>query len=348
MDGPDWQLAGRPGVGLTDEAEAALARGVDNDPFMSLPWLRLDRGDRLGCLRNGKTWVPFASLAPGWMVLGGYINSEVSTVGVGPGSELAAAIATLPAALTRFGFHALSVELPNSEVTALGLRERFGGEGWTVQTIPGRRSPVVGFPPCSERGRFEDHFRAHHVSEFRKLAASERKLAALGDVEQVRHAGPFPEALVDELADVESRSWKRDVGLFNSARREQAMAAIRAAQVHLVLTRIDGRPVAWDLDIVKGRRCFSYNKCFDEAVRKTGVGKLLHFRNLEVAWNAGFAAVNLLGDADDVKRYLATGSVDRERLIAFAPTLAGRAHRAAFGAYQHVKAWRDRRAGRDA
>lgn len=327
-----WTLAS-PGV---------LPLADDTDPFLASGWLALDRGDGVRCLVAPGCALPFVRPWPMCAAIGGYVFSELSSPVAGEAGSVAAAWPKLPHDLATSGVHALFAEMPRAEFSR-GLEAALASARWRVELREGRHGMVVRFPGDARPGGFDAFFRAAHVDEFRKTRAAERKLAALGTVEMERVVGRMPPRLLPEMADVERRSWKSATGLFSGARGSRIAEALAGAYVHLLVLRIDGRAVAWDLDLRHGQVGYSFNRCFDDGLRKTGVGKLLHFRNLAVAWDEGLKDVRLLGDVDDLKRYLAADEVPRVRAIAFAPTLAGKMLHTGFRLAESWK--RMRRAG---
>ena len=341
-----------PGGGATWAIPAVPATKVmgsedPNDPFLVPEWLNVDREDGFRCMTAPGCVVPFVAPWPMCAGIGGYVFSELSRPMAGKLAAANAAWPSLPGFLGRHRMHALFAELPRAELERNHrLTEALIGSGWRVVLREGRHSPVVRFPVGSEPGGFDAFFRQAHVSEYRKIRAAARKVAERGAVEDVVVRGHLPADLLSEMIDVEQRSWKRNIGLFARGRAPRVAAALANAHVHLAMLRVDGMAVAWDLDLVHNGVCYSFNRCFDESFRQTAIGKLLHFRNLATAWDEGFTEVRLLGDSDDLKKYLATDEIPRMRLIAFAPTLVGRGLHTGFAAAEAVKRMRRTAEGR--
>lgn len=332
-----WAIAAKPD-------DKVLGPEVPSDPFLAREWLAVDRGKGFRCMTAPGCVMPFVAPWPMCAAIGGYVFSELSQPMLGSVGAANAAWPSLPAFLGRHRMHALFAELPRAELERNHcLTEALLAAGWRVILRDGRHSPVVHFPEGAEPGGFDAFFRQAHVAEYRKIRAAARKVAERGAVEEVIVRGHLRPELITEMIDVEQRSWKRGVGLFAQGRAPRVAEALAKAHVHLALLRVDGKAIAWDLDLVHDGICYSFNRCFDEDYRQTAVGKLLHFRNLSTAWDAGFTEIRLLGDADDLKKYLATDEIPRIRLIAFAPTLVGRGLRTGFAAFEALK--RARRAG---
>lgn len=107
---------------------------------------------------------------------------------------------------------------------------------------------------------------------------------------------------IDALADIEGRSWiahrtdGRDAKFTRAGHGAFWRAALRdpvlAGMMSAALLRIDGRPMAFSFDLVTGARCYAIANSYDPAVARHSPGKLLQYRNLVRAREAGVTLVD--------------------------------------------------------
>ena len=121
------------------------------------------------------------------------------------------------------------------------------------------------------------------------LRRKQRQLDAAGRVTILRPGLDLSvEQAYRDLLEVERRSWKHDVGTAISTvpqqeafYRELTRAAAHRGRLHLLLMYLDGRPIAFNLGLVVGRR-YSYLKTsFDESLRKLSPSTVLRARLVE-------------------------------------------------------------------
>lgn len=134
-------------------------------------------------------------------------------------------------------------------------------------------------------------------STLRKNRQLERHLASEGAV-----TWEWGTPDIDALADIERRSWiahrtdGRDAKFTEAGHGAFWRAALHdpvlAGMLSAALLRIDGRPVAFSFDLVTGARCYAIANSYDPAVARHSPGKLLQYRNLTRARDAGVTLVD--------------------------------------------------------
>ncbi len=109
-----------------------------------------------------------------------------------------------------------------------------------------------------------------------------------------RYVGAEAAALAGAVSDVEARSWKGAEGVarFQPGRDQEflrrVLAALGAAgEMELWLARMEGRPVAFEINFLAPERIRLYQGAYDEAFRKYSPGGVLDFLSIERAWKAG-------------------------------------------------------------
>ncbi len=188
--------------------------------------------------------------------------------------------------------------------THVALASAGRGLGMDVECRPGPISPYV---PIA--GTWE-HFLAKRSAGLRKeIHRRERQIRDLGRAEvEVRIT---PDELREGLAvilDIERRSWKHGHGSAITSRPwEQAFytqlieTAGARRWLRQTTLRLDGRPIAYDLSIIRGRRWASLKSSFDEAFREVSPGTYLLSRLLEACHSSGASEFDFLGEPDPSK-----------------------------------------------
>lgn len=126
----------------------------------------------------------------------------------------------------------------------------------------------------------------------RMAKASRKWLKDGGTVE--RHAGAEAAAFVGEVATVEARSWKQEQGVarFQPGRGQELLRHVlatlgAAGEMELWLARMDGQPVAFEINFLSPERIWLYQGAYDDAYRKYSPGGVLDFLSIQRAWQAG-------------------------------------------------------------
>lgn len=146
------------------------------------------------------------------------------------------------------------------------------------------------------------------------------------------------EALLDEGFRVEAAGWKGVRGTAVASRPEterlyRSVARWAAARgtLRLAFLRLDGRPLAFHLNLEDGGIHYHLKGGYDVAYERFSPGKVLHAALIERAFAKRLARYEFLG-ADEAYKLAWTGGVTRrlELVEAFAPSLAGLAEWSAF------------------
>lgn len=145
----------------------------------------------------------------------------------------------------------------------------------------------------------------------------------------VRLEGAEAIGVIDELREVESKSWKKGQGLAwfdspgNRALLVHALATLPGVEVWLA--RIEGRAIAYLVNFVTPERVMYYQGAYDDGFRKYYAGGLLHFHAINRAWNAGVREYDFLIGAEDYKSGWTNGEHSQHYLCLMPATLRGQA-----------------------
>lgn len=168
------------------------------------------------------------------------------------------------------------------------LKTRAEAEGWTLLDRYVADSYLLDMATLPDWPR---------GSTLRKNRQLERHLAVEGTLSWTWEA---PD--IEALADIERRSWiaRRTDGsdakfteaghgaFWRAVLRDPVLAEMLSAAV----LRIDGRPMAFSFDLVPGARCYAIANSYDPAAARHSPGKLLQYRNLMRARDAGVTLVD--------------------------------------------------------
>lgn len=156
-------------------------------------------------------------------------------------------------------------------------------------------------------------------STLRKNRFHEKHLAAHGALAWPVLGGADWPAGFAALAEVERQSWQAGAtdakfcrpphATFWSAAAEDP---VLAAMFHAALLTIDGRPAAFSFDMDCGATRYAIANSYDPAVARHSPGKLLQYRNLVAAADAGIARVDWGGGDIGYKRVI--GAVEGPRM----------------------------------
>ena len=172
----------------------------------------------------------------------------------------------------------------------------------------------------------------------RDLGRCRRRLDELGSVTvDVTEGSAGLDARLAEAFALERSDWKdrRRTAIVSrpetaSFYTEVARWAARRGALRLIFLRLSDRPIAFHLALEDGGVYFPLKGGFDPAFAAYSPGKLMIHATLERAFAVGLERYEFLGDNDDYKRRWATEECDTMLFQAFAPSLLGRANRAAF------------------
>jgi CelD/BcsL family acetyltransferase involved in cellulose biosynthesis len=165
-------------------------------------------------------------------------------------------------------------------------------------------------------------------STLRKNRFHEKHLAAHGTLDWSFHrGGAWTPALFDALAAVEQASWIADRtdgsdAKFASARhgafwRAATTDPVLAEMMHAALLTVNGKPTAFAFDLDAGALRYAIANSYDPAVAKHSPGRLLAYRSLALAKDAGIARVDWGAGDSGYKRTMGAvqGSAIRDWLL---------------------------------
>jgi CelD/BcsL family acetyltransferase involved in cellulose biosynthesis len=165
------------------------------------------------------------------------------------------------------------------------------------------------------------------------LRRCRRRLEETGQLEvRVERGDGDLEAALQEAFDVEGRGWKGEagtaIGSADATRGFYAAVARWAADrgsLRLIQLRLDGRTIAFELDILGGGGLHSLKAGFDPEHAKMSPGHLVALAAVEEAIACGARSYELLGDAEPYKLRWADTCHEMRSIEASAPTARGRA-----------------------
>jgi CelD/BcsL family acetyltransferase involved in cellulose biosynthesis len=216
----------------------------------------------------------------------------------------------------------LSIECVVADDPVLpALEEAARRRGRLVLVEAQHTSPIV-----ETTGEFED-YRQAMKGRWRELERRRRKMHREHAVRYTLLEAPedLDAALARGFA-VESSGWKGAAGtaIYSSPDtltfyREVARGYHRAGELSLSELWLDGRPVAFDLSLLHGRRLYLLKTGFDESVRTLAPGLALRRAVIERCFERGLDALELLGDDMPWKRLFATAERRHVRFDSYGP-----------------------------
>jgi CelD/BcsL family acetyltransferase involved in cellulose biosynthesis len=320
----------RPGPGVVD-AWSALADGVGAQPFAHPGWIlaMVDAfgGDlRLGVVRRGGE---LAAVVP--MVGGRRVHTPTNwhtpwhaTAAIDDRARARAwTVATDAPALVVD--HLLSGSVDDSILSGV-LAER----GYSVHRRQRQAPPVVRL--AGGWDAYEASMTSKRRSDLRRRL---RRLGETGEVSvDVFDGSSSPSTLLDEGFAVEGSGWKGREGTAVAADRAtehfyRAIAdwAADRGWLRLAFLRVDGRAVAFDFGLEAGGHHYLLKTGFDEEARAHAPGAILRREMIRRSFEAGLETYEFTGDVAPWKREWTTEVRRTEQLVAFAPTIEGRARR---------------------
>ena len=165
------------------------------------------------------------------------------------------------------------------------------------------------------------------------LRRCRRRLEERGDLQVVVERGDGDlDAALEEAFDVEARGWKgaagTAIGAADATRDFYASVARWAAErgtLRLVQLRLDGRTIAFEIDILEGGGLHSLKAGFDPEYAASSPGHLAAHAAVQEAIDGGARSYELLGDAEPYKLKWTDTCHEMRSLEASAPTARGRA-----------------------
>lgn len=255
-----------------------------------------------------------------------------------PGFDLLAsdedALRSLAHALVSRGARELTLAPLDARGAALrALRDAARARGYRAVVRPAGRAPYLALT---------DDPHAHQRSLSRNLRHdTERRLRRLCEsgvvsVQVDDGHGSLRELLSEGFA-VEGLSWKggRGTAVASSQRTAwfyEAVArwAASAGSLRLAFLRVDGHPVAFQLDLEAPPSYYSLKIGYDPHYEQFSPGKLLTYMMVSRAAARGLAAYELLGNDEPWKYRWTSEGHDRVAFRAFSPSPAGRLASSAF------------------
>lgn len=139
-------------------------------------------------------------------------------------------------------------------------------------------------------------------STLKKNRFHEKHLATHGALEWSLLSGAAVAPAIDDLAAVEQKSWIASRTDGHDAKftrtghgafwRAVASDPALAAMMNIALLMVDGAPAAFSFDLDCGAHRYAIANSYDPAFAKHSPGKLLQYRNLSAAADAGIATVD--------------------------------------------------------
>jgi len=196
--------------------------------------------------------------------------------------------------------------LPAESPTLPALRKAARGKFW-LKVEPAPPTPQIDI-------RFKtitDVVKSGRRSDLRRAG---KRLAKLGTVTYELRAPRSQHdlgTLIDAAFDVETRSWKHDMGTALTSPSEATYAGafrvfLEAAHDHghlrFAFLRLDGKPIAMQIASAWCNRYWIYKATFDKAYSKSSPGNLLYYHTLERAVDQGMTSYEFMGKMDNWTR----------------------------------------------
>lgn len=196
--------------------------------------------------------------------------------------------------------------LPADSPTLDALRRAAKGKTWL------RVEPAPPTPRIDIRFKtINDVVKSGRRSDLRRAG---KRLAKLGDISYDFRAPGSREdlaALIDTAFDVETRSWKHDMGTALTSPAEATYAAAfrgflerahEAGHLRFAFLRLDGKAIAMQIASEWRDRYWIYKATFDKEFSKSSPGNLLYFHTLEKCIDLGLQSYEFMGKMDDWTR----------------------------------------------
>lgn len=245
-----------------------------------------------------------------------------------PGFDLLAldaeALTALSAALFQDGVRDLTVAPLDASGPALrALGEAARGSGYRPFVRPTGRAPYL---------RLAGDLRAHEGSLSRNLRHDvQRRLRRLCEAGVVSVQLSDGSDLLEEGLRVEALSWKGRRGTAIASGEETtrfytdlARWAASAGWLRLAFLRLDGRAIAFQLDLELRSRYYSLKIGYDPEFERFSPGKLLTYMMVSRAVASGLEVYELLGTDEPWKDRWTALAREQVAFRAFSPSPAGR------------------------
>lgn len=240
----------------------------------------------------------------------------------------AGAAGALAAALFEVGPRHLAFRPVDADGRALrALTAAAAAAGYRTHVQPIGRAPYL---PLAQD--LHAHERALSRNLRHDVQRRLRRLCQAGTVSvEVSNGCSRLEDSLGEGFEVEAKSWKGRHGTAIAAREdttrfysELARWAADAGLLRLAFLRVDGRAIAFQLDLEQGSRYYSLKIGYDPAFERFAPGKLLVYTMIARAVARGLPVYELLGTDDPWKAQWTSLSRARVSFRAFAPSATGR------------------------
>lgn len=167
------------------------------------------------------------------------------------------------------------------------LREAPLPDGLRARSVEGTVAPHF-----SHGGDWESAVK-YGPSWLRRMVKESRRFERLGGTVE-RLVGEEAAEQVATVASIEAQSWKgrEGVGRFqHAAAQELLRQTLRGlggrGEMELWLARIDGNPVAFEINFLPPGRIWLYQGAYREDFKKYSPGAVLDYRSIQRAWEAG-------------------------------------------------------------
>ncbi len=145
-----------------------------------------------------------------------------------------------------------------------------------------------------------------------------------------RLSGAEAAACVEEIAAVESASWKAEEGVLQFQRpgahplwRQLLTELGEQGEAELWLARLDGKLTAFQINLVAGDRLWFYYGAYDPAFRPYYPGGVLHYHIIEDACRRGFREYDFLTGSEPYKYGWTDGERQLHRAALYPRTARG-------------------------
>jgi CelD/BcsL family acetyltransferase involved in cellulose biosynthesis len=234
-----------------------------------------------------------------------------------PARDEGAGRAVLDASLSEAGelfLHGLAAD----DRSLADLRSLCDERGRLLLVEPAHKSPIVD--TTGDFGAYEGGVSSTLRRARRKLHREHAAALRIDD------GGPDFEAALQRGFELEGSGWKSEAGTAilshpetTTFYSELARAYRSRGELRLAWLDVDGEPVAFNFCIEHGRRLYLLKTGFEQEHRALTPGLVLNFLIAEHCFNSELDAYELLGDAEDWKLKLSTGTRDHVRAWAYRP-----------------------------
>jgi len=253
------------------------------------------------------------------------VPANAHTPAVGPVADGPESRSALAEALVGLGAPALALApLDAGDPFAEALRRAAGARRRVLRERTVLRSPYADVPPEGPAAMVSRNMR-------KEVGRHRRRLEERGELRlDVARGRADGHAALDDLVRIESLGWKGEEGTAiasdpASARLYRAVVdwAADTGRLRLAVLRLDGRPVAAELDIAQGATLHSLKMGFDPDFAKSGPGHLLAWMLIEALLPEGLRRYEMLGDADPYKMRWTDRVHEMREFLVYAPSPRG-------------------------